>query len=229
MTGTDSFPEPIDVDWKNQYRIISSKFPPIDFFEGLADPILMNEVFAIEALTNDRLRDEVGDITLVRTADRVSGPGSTPVMAAFTHVGFESRFSDGSFGVYYAAETMETAVAETKYHRELFLRYTSEDPGEVDMRVYIGQVEQPLHDICSSDYDYLHDPDNWNPSQAFGLEMKAVNSWGLFYRSVRNPGGLCIAALRPPAVSFPVQGPHLAYIWNGKDITEVIEKKSFSF
>ncbi|MET0118145.1 MAG: RES family NAD+ phosphorylase [Sedimenticola sp.] len=55
-----------------------------------------------------------------------------------------------------------------------------------------------MHDIRDGIYEYLHDPDDWSPSQAFGSDMKARGSWGLVYRSVRHPGGECIAALPPP-------------------------------
>ncbi|MET0102950.1 MAG: RES family NAD+ phosphorylase [Sedimenticola sp.] len=81
-----------------------------------------------------------------------------------------------------------------------------------------------MHDIRDGIYEYLHDPDDWSPSQAFGSDMKARGSWGLVYRSVRQQGGECIAALRPPAVSIPVQGPHLSYTWNGREISAVFKK-----
>ncbi len=213
-----------ELDWKQQYRVIPSEYPPINFFETLVDPELMEELFYIEGLTNDRLRDEAGDITLVALEDRVSGTGSSPVMAAFTHIGVESRFSDGSFGVYYAAKSLETAIEETKFHRARFLAYTREDAGEIDMRVYVGEVARPLHDVRGAEYEYLHDPDDWRPSQTFGLKMQAARSWGGVYRSVRDPGGECIAALRPPAVTTPRQGPHLSYVWDGSRITAVYQK-----
>jgi hypothetical protein len=92
------------------------------------------------------------------------------------------------------------------------------------MRVYVGKVAKPLHDVRGADYDHLHDPDDWRPSQAFGLAMRAVRSWGIVYRSVRDPGGECIAALRPPAVTIPRQGPHLSYVWDGTRIVRVYRK-----
>lgn len=213
-----------ELDWDHQYRIVSSEFPPINFFETLVDPELMEELFYLEGLTNDRLRDEAGNIALVNPEDRVSGPGSSPVMAAFTHIGAESRFSDGSFGVYYGAKSMETAIEETKFHRARFLSYTREDAGEIHMRVYVGEVAKPMHDVRGLEHANLHDPDDWRSSQAFGLEMRAVSSWGLAYRSVRDPGGECIAVLRPPAVTIPRQGPHLSYVWDGAQIVGVYEK-----
>ena len=213
-----------DLPWKHQYRIVSSELPPINFFETLVEPELMEELFYIEGLTNDRLRDEAGDIALVDAEDRVSGLGSSPVMAAFTHVGVESRFSDGSYGVYYAAKSLKTAIEETKFHRARFLAYTQEDAGEIDMRVYVGEVAKPLHDVRGVEYGHLHDPEDWRPSQAFGLEMRVGWSWGIVYRSVRDPGGECIAALRPPAVTIPRQGPHLSYVWDGARIVRVYKK-----
>jgi hypothetical protein len=213
-----------ELDWEHQYRIVASAFPPINFFETLVEPELMEELFYIEGLTNDRLRDEAGDIALVDPEDRVSGPGSSPVMAAFTHIGADSRFSDGSFGVYYAAKRLTTAIEETKFHRARFLGYTREDAGELDLRVYVGEVAKPLHDVRGAAYGHLHDPDDWGPSQAFGLAMRAVRSWGIVYRSVRDIGGECIAALGPPAVTIPRQGPHLSYVWDGTRIVRVYEK-----
>jgi hypothetical protein len=165
-----------ELDWQHQYRIVPSAFPPINFFETLVEPELMEELFYIEGLTNDRSRDEAGNIALIDPEDRVRGPGSSPVMAAFTHIGAESRFSDGSFGVYYAAKGLETAIAETKVHRARFLAYTQEDAGEIDMRVYVGEILKPLHDIRGSAYGALHDPNDWRPSQAFGLAMRGARS-----------------------------------------------------
>jgi len=64
---------------------------------------------------------------LVPIEDRVSGPGTTPIMAAFTHLNPEgSRFSDGLFGLYYCSQRLETAWAEVRYHRERFLGHTHE-------------------------------------------------------------------------------------------------------
>jgi hypothetical protein len=227
MPNADSnapIPPLCELDWDRHYRIVPSEFPPINFFETLVEPGLMEELFYIEGLTNDRLRDEAGDITLVDPEDRVSGPGSSPVMAAFTHIGAESRFSDGSFGVYYASRSLSTAIAETKFHRERFLARTKEEPGEIDMRVYVGEVAKPLHDVRGVRYDHLHDPDNWRPSQTMGQQLRAARSWGIVYRSVRDPGGECIAALRPPAVTLPRQGPHLSYVWDGGQIVQVYKK-----
>jgi hypothetical protein len=102
------------VDWRPSYRIIPSRFPPISLFERVADPADLEDVLALESLTNPRLREEAGEIAMVPPEDRIAGPGTAYVMAAFTHVRPEGgRFHDGTFGAYYAAAERPTAIAET--------------------------------------------------------------------------------------------------------------------
>jgi hypothetical protein len=226
VAGEANEPPLADVRGK-QYRIVSSHYPPIALFEGLVRPERMGEVFELEALTNDRLREQAGQLHLVRPEDRLSEPGGSVVMAAFTHVsaGRKSRFSDGNYGVYYAGRSLDTAIAETRYHRERFLRATREEPGEIDMRVYMGEVVQRLHDLRGAAYEAEHDPDDWGAGQRCGRRLRAEGSRGVVYRSVRNPGGECIGALRPPAVTVPRQSIHLAYEWGGERIIRVFHKR----
>lgn len=211
-----------------QYRIIPTRYPPINFFERFTPPELMEEAFEIESLTNERLLNEVGQLNQVAKKDRVSGPGASVVMAAFTHIGNASRFTNGSFGIYYAGRCLETAIWETIYHRERFLAATNESPCEIDMRSHNGTIEKPLVDIRSEPFNHLLDPNpgNYAVAQEFGALMQEQQHWGILYPSVRHKGGECIAALRPPAVSLPVQGSHLSYHWNGKFIDAVYEKTS---
>lgn len=210
-----------------QYRIIPTKFPPINFFERFTPPELMEEAFEIESLTNERLLDQVGELAHVALQDRVSGPGASVVMAAFTHTGYASRFTSGSYGVYYAARDLETAIRETVYHRERFLGWTDEPPCEIDVRVYKGTVEKPLIDLRDDQFSpYMNpDPDLYEPAQQFAAKLRATESYGLLYPSVRKPNGECIAAFRPTAVSLPVQSKWLVYHWDGNKIAKVYEKK----
>lgn len=218
-------PKLIDLEDQNQFRIIPSRYPPINFFEGLVDPAEMSLLWDIESLTNDRLRDDVGDIQLVAAEDRVSGSGSSVVMAAFTHVSRDkpTRFSAGNYGVYYAGLSIETAIKETVYHRERFLMATQEAPCELSMRLYRGKIIKPLHDIRSADDEALHHPTDYATAQRFADELRQLQSWGIIYNSVRHVGGNCIAILRPPAITIPVVLSHLKYVWNGIKITTVLD------
>ena len=210
-----------------QYRIIPTRFPPINFFERYTPPELMDAAFELESLTNERLREEAGELFRIKPEDRVSGPGASTVMAAFTHTGNPTRFSNGEFGIYYCARELQTAIRETVFHRERFLGATQQTACELEMRVFKGTVEKPLIDVRGPEFSYLLDPNPgaYGPSQQFGADARANNAWGILYPSVRNPKGQCIAALRPPAISLPVQSKLLAYHWNGKRICKVYEKK----
>jgi RES domain len=211
-----------------QHRIIATRYPPVDFFERHVPPELMGALWALEAQTNARLRDEVGDVALVRPEDRVSGPGASIVMAPFTHAGHASRFSDGTYGVYYAGRALETAVRESVHHRQIVASDAGLGPDEFSMRIWIGAVRRSLHDLRGPQYEALHDaaprPEDHPLAQSFGKTLRMAGSWGMVYRSVRDAGGECIAALRPPAVSLPTQGAHLVYVWNGSRITQVYER-----
>ncbi len=80
-------------------------------------------------------------------------------------------------------------------------------------------------DVRGAAFSDLHDPDDWSHGQEFARDAVKDGDWGIVYPSVRRPGGECIAALRPPAVSIPRQGPHFGYEWNGRDIAHVIHKR----
>ncbi len=220
-------PAATEVAWQPCYRLIPSRFPPVGLFDRVARPGDLDAVFAIEAMTNPRLRQEAGEISLVAPQDRVSGPGATPIMAAFTHLNPEgSRFSDGNWGVYYAGRTLDTAIAETRYHRELFLARTNEAPIEIDMRAYLAGLRGELHDIRGRrDLVDIYDPNRYSASQALGRELKAAGSNGIVYDSVREPGGECAGVLRPPLLSNCVQGPHFGYVWDGRSIVTIYKKE----
>jgi hypothetical protein len=223
-------PEVARVEWIPSYRIVPSRFPPVGLYDRVADPQDLEAVFAVENLTNPRLRQEAGEISLVAPEDRVSGPGTTPIMAAFTHLNPEgARFSDGTYGAYYAGRSLNTAVVESRYHRERFLMRTREDPIELDMRTYLADLRGDLHDIRGrKDLAPVYDPENYSASQALGRELKAAGSDGIVYDSVRDPGGECVAVLRPRVLSRCVQGPHFGYVWDGSTITTIYEKSLYA-
>jgi hypothetical protein len=229
MNTRTAEPQPVRLRWQKIYRVVASKLPPINVFETIVGARQMEMAWYIESLTNDRLRDENGAAPLVLPEDRLYAPGASIVMAAFTHIGRPSRFSDGSYGVYYAARTLETAVRETAFHRARFLAATSEPAGEIDMRAYVGKPIKPYLDIRAMKYTALHDPHDYSASQSFAKPLRDAGEWGLAYRSVRHEGGECIAAFKPQAISIPIAGAALAYVWDGERISKVYEKSEVLF
>lgn len=211
----------VELDWGATFRLVPSRFPPVSLFERVADPADLEVVYAIEALTNPRLRQEVGEISLVPPEERMSGAGSSPIMAAFTHLNpAGSRFTNGSYGVYYAAKALVTAVREVGYHQGRFLRATKEPAISIDMRCYKTMVRRPLHDLrgMADRLPAVYDPDNYAAAQACGAKLRAAQSWGVAYDSVRDPGGECVGIFRPLALAPSVQGQHVTLQWNGEQI-----------
>jgi hypothetical protein len=217
------------VTWLPCWRIIPSRFPPIQLFERVTDPADLDAVLALESLTNDRLRAEVGDLGLIPLQDRLAGPGTSAIMAAFTHVNPDgSRFSNGTYGVYYAGKALETAIAETRYHRERFMMATAEPPMELDVRVYLADVDQDLHDIrgMRETLPEVYAAEDYSASQALGRRLRAQQSSGIAYDSVRHADGECIGIFRPPALRNCRQERHLCYVWDGKRISTVYQKSA---
>lgn len=219
------------VTWEPSYRLVPSRFPPIPLFDRVADPSDLEAVIAIEDLTNNRRRDEIGEIRLVAPEDRISGPGTSPIMAAFTHVNPEGgRFTDGTYGAYYAARDLATAVRESAHHRAIFLARTNEAPGEIDMRCYLAILDADLVDIrgLRKKRPGLYDPASYARSQPFARALRARGATGIVWDSVRRPGGECAAAFKPRALQPATQGPHLSFVWDGERIAHCYRKSRLS-
>lgn len=218
----------VRVVWKPCWRIIPSRFPPIQLFERVADPDDLEAVFELDALTNPRIRDAVGQLELVPPEDRISGPGTTVIMAAFTHLNpTGSRFSDGTYGVFNAANSLDTAIAETSHHRERFLNATGQGRLELDMRVYPVDLDGDLHDLrgqMAGSQAVDHD-DQYAAGQTLARTLREAGSNGIVYHSVRRRGGECIAVFRPRILSNARQERHLCYVWNGSHMVTVYEKR----
>ena len=150
-------------------------------------------------------------------------------MAAFTHLNPDgSRFSDGNYGVYYAGNTLETSIAETRYHREQFMLATDQPPMELDMRVYLTDLDAQLHDIrgLRDALPAIYAADDYSASQALGRRLRDQNSWGIAYDSVRYGGGECVGVFRPPALRNCHQERHLCYVWDGKRVNTIYQKSA---
>jgi len=208
------------------HRIVASRLPTIHLFERVSDPADWDALYELESRTNPRIRTQLGDLHLVPVADRVSGPNASIVMAPFTHLSPQgTRFTDGRFGAYYAAESVDTAIAETRFHRENFLRATSQPPIELEMRCYLADVACELHDLRTRQAEMpdVYDPASYVASQKLGRELREAGSNGIAFNSVRRQGGECVALFRPRLLQNVRQSVHLRYAWDGISIANVYE------
>lgn len=214
------------VTWQPAVRIIPTRFPSVNLFDRVASAEDFDALYALEAMTNPRIREEIGVLQLVPGDERIFGPGSGPIMAAFTHLNpLGSRFSDGSYGVFYAARDKATAIAETRYHLGNFMRATNEPPMQHQMRAYHVDVTGKLHDLRKLPIgDPVYDPLAYGQSQALGKALRAAGAAGVCYRSVREAGGQCIAAFKTTVLKNCRHASHLLYQWDGSAIAAVFEE-----
>lgn len=214
------------IGWLPAFRVIPSRYPAVGLFERVAHAADFDALYALEALTNDRIRDEVGDISLVPEEERLFGPGSTCIMAAFTHPNpLGSRYSDGSYGVFYCARKRETAIAETRYHAARFMQATQEPAMRLQMRLTSVEARGWAIDLrpLARNEPRILSPDDYSHTQSLGRSLRADGALGIVYPSVRHAGGVCLAALRTGIIKNCLHAAYLEYQWNGQAIEAVYE------
>lgn len=203
------------------FRLVNSKFPPIALFDDVADADEFDVLYQIQELTNPRLKNEVGHLELIPRREIPFGiPGCSYAIAPFTHVNPSgSRFSDGSFGVLYLADSMDTALAEVRHHQSL---YWSNVPAlNYERFVFRGLactfVDKGMKDATAVALtDPIYDPDDYTHSRTLGTLIKTSGCPGIRYHSVRLPGSYCWALMTPKPVLSVIQAAHYEMIWNGQ-------------
>lgn len=206
------------------YRLVNSKFPPIALFDDVADAEDFEALYQIQALTNPRLQNEIGRLELIRRDQIPFGiPGCSYATAPFTHVNpAGSRFSNGTFGVLYLADRMDTAIAEVRHHQE---RYWSNVPELNYERFVFRGLTASFNDSGMRDAtalplsDAIYAPDDYAHSNQLGSELKREGCMGLRYYSVRSTGNICWALMTPRPVTSIIQSAHYEMIWSGQIIS----------
>lgn len=221
MIDIDSLPSS-DVD-EPVYRVVLSRYPQISLFERVASPRDADVLYAVESLTNLRLRDKGGDIRLVAPEDRVYGDGASWIMAAFTHPPVDGRGGrfNRDFGIYYCAGDESIAIAESSFHRARFLRESRIEETTQEMRIIRAQLGPvALHDVRHLAGDAIYDPDDCGPAQQLGDALQNARSYGVHYQSVRTAGE-CFGVMRAKALSDAIHWRYLRYHYAQGSIVEV--------
>ena len=210
------------------YRLINSKYPPIHLFDDVATADEFETLYALQALTNPRLQNELGNLNLVPPAERPFGIcGCSYALAPFTHVNPDgSRFSDGQQGMLYIADSVDTAIKEVSHHQQHYWQ-------NVEGLSYDRLVMRSLH--CEFDADSMadasilpisdpiYDSDSYVAARAFAETLRKLNAVGLEYHSVRNPGSICWGLFTPRTVKSIKQAAHFEMIWDGQKISAVYQ------
>lgn len=205
------------------YRVILSRYPQINLFERISSSEDWEVLYAVESLTNPRLRDEVGDIRLVAPEDRVYGDGASWIMAAFTHPPVDGRGGrfNRDFGIYYCTADEAVAIAESSFHRARFLRESRIEQTTQEMRVIRAQLGPvTLHDVRHLVGDAIYDPDDYGEAQQLGFALRDARSHGVHYQSVRADGD-CYGVMRARTLSDAIHWRYLRYHYEQRSIIKV--------
>ena len=213
-------PQETALRWTKACRLIPSRFPTVGVFDRIAEPSDLDALLELEAWTNDRLSTELGILTVVPRDEWVVGqPMASVVMAAFCHPRpGGARFSPPDRGAWHCGRTLDTALAESIYHRTRELAEVGAPDTRVEMRLYHSDFRGRFHDIRPrrAEYAPLYDPVVYAESQRFGQHLLEHGSHGVVYRSVRHPGGECLACFRPKLVLNVRVAAHYEYRWDGR-------------
>lgn len=139
-----------------------------------------------------------------------------------------SRFSDGSYGLWYGSESVETTVYESAHH---WYRSLLSDAGFeqltviAERKVYLVACRAALLDLvpaASRHPDLLH-PSDYAYCQSIGLRMHREGHPGLVTPSVRRRHGENFVVFNPAVLTDPRLNCQLTYRLEGEHI--VVEKQ----
>lgn len=197
------------------YRLIPSRFPPVELYELVCHPSDWDGVKRVEGMTNPRLREMATGLGLLHPDDR-GRVSQNWIVAPFTYPDPEpSPFSDGSYGYSLVADTVSGALLEAVRRRETFLSRTGQGPTRLEMRMLKTPLRADLLDLYVA-----NQLDNWSETHATVRILRDSGSYGFWLPERENLGRLAVV-LRPTAFGTAVQAEHYAFVWNGKEI-EVI-------
>jgi hypothetical protein len=218
------------IRWRGAPRLIPSRYPAVGLFDRVAEPGDVDALIELEGWTNDRVTGELGILSAVPRDEWVVGRSmASVVMAAFCHPRpGGGRFSSDQRGAWYAARSIETALAESSYHRTEELREVGGFETRVEVRVYLADFSSRFHDVRAfapppgesapkgdSFWRSVYDSRDYSASQRLAQELLEDGSNGLVYRSVRHPQGECVACFRPALVRNVRVGGHYEFRWEG--------------
>lgn len=201
------------VNWSGDaYRLIPSRFPPVNVYQGLIANDRLEEVFAAENLTNPRIRSKERMASTAKDNPRLQNWNLAPF--AYGNPDGTLFFKEDGPCLELSTER-QTALAVSVEKRETFLESTQEAPIGLDMRMLCHPIKGRFWDLRG-----LSPP-------AAGLDEKArreigamipAEAQGILFRPLERPAGTCIAILTGEVLERSTQTIHFRYMWDGKRI-----------
>lgn len=202
-------------DW---YRNIVSLRASVEIFADLVRDPLDTRVLVEHELATKPARAPSPVISRPFEDAELFDPLCAAIGWPFEHP-CRSRYSNGTFGVWYGARTLLTSIHETAYH---FRRNTlaseiaarSRVPIYQERRVHLVRCSAMLIDLrerCREE-PRLVDPDDYTFCQAIGGQLRAASQPGIQSCSARHREGEIAAVFQRNALSDPRDVCYLNYL-----------------
>lgn len=205
--------EPVDSVW---YRLIPSRFPPIQVYERVVANDRYAEVAELEVLTSPR----------VRARQRLIGIGAvdeaSPKLQNWNHAPFTYLNPDGStlFRPNIAAlelwDTLQSALTVSVMRRERFLRSTGMPKLGLDMRVLTTRITGSFVDLRD-----VAIPDDKEARWKIGDDLAQSKASGALFRCTARNGSTCLSVLSSEVLDRSVQADHFRFAWDGQRIASL--------
>ena len=136
----------------------------------------------------------------------------------------KTRYSDGSFGIWYGADTLETSIFETVHHwRYGFLEdagWQNLDGMTIDRKVYFVRCDTALLNFIPklAEFPALIDPISYHLTQQIGARIHHDGHPGILNRSARCDGNI-YTIFNQQVLSNPRQQCYLTYRINAGKVS----------
>jgi hypothetical protein len=214
MAETYQVTEDSRADW---HRNIVSLRTSIDIFQELVDDPAAVSVLVEHEMSTKPTREQLPIISRPFDDAATYDPIATAIQWPFDHPA-NSRYSSGSYGVWYGACSLLGTIHETVHHFRLNTLASDaardmREPIVQERRVHLVHCSAALVDLrarCETDTGLL-DPSNYAHCQALGAEIRSAFLPGVLTLSARLPGEDVVAVFVREALSNPRDVCYLTY------------------
>lgn len=201
-------------DW---FRLIPSRFPPVDIYQRIAANDRWPEIAKVEDLTNPRLQART---RITGTSE--AGDTPSPQLQNWNHAPFTYPNPEGTH--YFCntvlclelSDSLQTALAASVRRREAFLSQTGESAIGLDMRVLKVPVTGRFVDLRQEPLD-LSRKDRW----LLGDALVEAGVDGAIFMSPDRPTTTCLGVLTNKVLGHSIQTKHYRFVWDGARISKL--------